>query len=75
MRFSTIAAAATLMLAGFTAACRSDLDCGRGEICCFASRKDSQGKCYSRGCAPPNSIHASVTVKREFIDYSDEFLY
>ncbi|GLB42248.1 hypothetical protein LshimejAT787_1102630 [Lyophyllum shimeji] len=64
MRFSTIVAASALLLAGFTSACRSDLDCARGEICCFISTKDSQGRCYSRGCAPPHGIHATARIKR-----------
>ncbi|KAG6828642.1 hypothetical protein H0H87_001435 [Tephrocybe sp. NHM501043] len=52
MRFSTIAAVSTLVLAGFSAACRSNNDCPRGQTCQFMSTKDSEGKCYKRNEGP-----------------------
>ncbi|KAG6864314.1 hypothetical protein C0991_010543 [Blastosporella zonata] len=52
MRFSTVAALSTITLAGFSAACKSNADCPRGQTCQFLSTKDSQGRCYKRGEGP-----------------------
>ncbi|KAG6838981.1 hypothetical protein C0991_006820 [Blastosporella zonata] len=64
MRFSTVAAVSTLMLAGFSVACKSDMDCPRGETCQFLSTKDSQGKCYKRNEGPAAAgVGPSATKK------------
>ena len=53
MRVSTIFAAALALVATGATACRSDLDCPRGQMCKFLGVKDSQGRCYGRGEGPP----------------------
>ncbi|KAG6909472.1 hypothetical protein DXG01_017194 [Tephrocybe rancida] len=64
MRFSTVAAVSTLMLAGYSAACKSDNDCPRGQTCQFLSTKDSQGQCYKRNEGPAAAgVGPSATKK------------
>lgn len=53
MRVSTIFATALVLFASGAAACTSDNDCPRGQVCKFLGVKDSRGQCYSRGEGPP----------------------